>query len=45
MNPILLSCRFSLLLFIHIIPRRFSLLRFVQRNLSLPASPLLCLKR
>jgi hypothetical protein len=45
MNPILLQRRFSLLLFIHIIPCRFSLLCYVQRNLPLPSSPLLCLKR
>ena len=39
MNPILLPRRFSLLLFIHIIPLRFSLLRIVQSNLPLPSSP------
>jgi hypothetical protein len=45
MNPILLPRGFSLLIFIHIIPRRFSLLRFVQSNLPLLSSPLLFLKR
>jgi hypothetical protein len=39
MSPILLPHRFSLLIFNHIIPRRFSLLRFVQSNLLLPSSP------
>ncbi len=39
MNPILLPRGFSLLIFIHIIPRRFSLLRFVQSNLPLLSSP------
>ena len=39
MNPNLLPCSFSLLLFIHIIPHRFSLLRFVQSNLRLPSRP------
>ena len=45
MNPILLPCKFSLLLLIHIIPCMFSLLRFFQSNVLLPSSPLLCLKR
>jgi len=39
MNPILLPCRFSLLLFIHIIPHRFSLHRFICIIVPLPSSP------
>jgi len=39
MNPIILPRRFSLLLCIHIIQRRFSLLHIVQSNLPLTSSP------
>jgi hypothetical protein len=39
LNPIHRPCRFSLLLFIHIIPLRFSLLCIVHINLPLPSYP------
>ena len=45
MDQIHPPCRSSHLLFICIIPRRFSLLRIVHIIIPLPSSPLLCLKR